>query len=246
MEKERSYPVREPPPPKPKRVYKSVSVGEGGGAFAVLLDGRPGLTPLRTQLSTPARALAEAVAAEWDAQNPHVDPETMPLTRLLATALDRVAPQRDAVIASLLSYVDADSICYRAAHPADLRARQNEVWQPVVDWMLHQHDIALTSVEGLMPAAQPPEVALTLRRVLEAMDDTALTAFQAAAALTSSLTLALGLVCRRLSAADVFAAAFLDEMYQVEKWGEDDIARERRQRIARDIDAIERYLAFSA
>ena len=78
------------------------------------------------------------------------------------------------------------------------------------------------------------------------MDDTALTAFQAAAAHTSSLALALGLVCRRLTAADVFAAAFLDEMYQVEKWGEDDLARDRRQRIARDIDAIERYLALSA
>ena len=153
---------------------------------------------------------------------------------------------RPAVIASLLSYVDADSICYRASHPADLRARQNELWQPVVDWISRQHDIALTSVDGLMPAAQPPQVASTLRRVLEAMDDTALTAFQAAAAHTSSLALALGLVCRRLTAADVFAAAFLDEMYQVEKWGEDDLARDRRQRIARDIDAIERYLALSA
>ena len=247
MEKERSYPVREPPPPKPKRVYNSVAVGEGaGGAYAVLLDGKPGLTPLRTHLATSSRALAEAVAAEWDAQDPHIDPETMPLTRLLATALDRVTPQRDAVIASLLSYVDADSICYRASHPADLRARQNELWQPVVDWVSRQHNIALTSVDGLMPAAQPPQVAPTLRRVLEAMDDAALTAFQAAAAHTSSLALALGLVCRRLTAADVFAAAFLDEMYQVEKWGEDDLARDRRQRIARDIDAIERYLALSA
>ena len=159
MEKERSYPVREPPPPKPKRVYKSVAVGEGaGGAYAVLLDGKPSLTPLRTPLATSSRALADAVAAEWDAQDPHIDPETMPLTRLLATALDRVAPQRDAVIASLLSYVDADSICYRASHPADLRARQNELWQPVVDWVSRQHNIALTSVDGLMPAAQPPQV----------------------------------------------------------------------------------------
>lgn len=247
MDKERSYPVREPPPPKPKRVYKSVSVGEGaGGAFAVLLDGRPALTPLRTQLATPSRALAEAVAAEWDAQDPHVEPETMPLTRLLATALDRVAPQREAVIDSLLSYVDADSICYRASHPADLRARQNAIWQPVVDWILNEHAITLTSVEGLMPAAQAPQVAVALRQVLSTMDNTALTAFQAAAAHTSSLALALTLVRRRLSAADVFTAAFVDEMYQIEKWGEDDLARDRRQRIARDIDAIERYLALSA
>lgn len=247
MDQDRQYPVREPPRPKPKRVYKTVAVGEGAnGGYSVLLDGRPAFTPMRTHLATASRPLAEAIAAEWDAQDPHVDPETMPLTRLLATALDRVAPQREAVIESLLSYVDADAICYRASHPADLVARQNKLWQPIADWLLRDYDIAITSVQGLMPATQPPGVGVGMRRLLEALDDTSLTAFQATAALTSSLALALALVSRRLTAAEVFAAAFLDELYQVEYWGEDDLARDRRQRMAGDIDAIERYLALSA
>lgn len=236
--------VREAPPPKPKRVYKTVAVGEDA-PFAILLDGKSALTPLRVPLKASSKALAAAVAAEWDAQEPHVDPETMPLTRLLATAIDRVSTQREAVIDSLLGYVDADSICYRAAHPADLRERQKAVWQPVIDWLARDGDIVLASVDGLMPAAQNPEVAERMRKALAALDDTELTAFQAAASLANSLALAFALVRGRLSAADVFAAAFLDELYQEEKWGEDTEALDRRRRIAGDLTAIGRYLELA-
>lgn len=240
-----TMPVRETAPPKPRRVFKSVGVGEDAGLYTVLLDGKPALTPLRLPLRSHSKRLAEAVAAEWNAQDPHVDPETMPLTRLLATAIDRVAPQRDAVIDSLLSYVDADSICYRAGHPADLRERQRLMWQPVTDWLLRDYDIVLTSVDGLMPATQSPEVAPRMRRVLQDMDDATLNAFQAMAGLANSLALSFAFVFGRLSAADAFAAVFLDELYQAEKWGEDKLAQERRQRIAGEIDAIGRYLALS-
>lgn len=241
-----TMPVRESAPPKARRVYKAAGVGDGQDARStVLLDGKPALTPLRVPLASSSRALADAVAAEWEAQDLHVDPETMPLTRLLATEIDRIAAQREAVVAGLLAYVDSDSVCYRAAHPADLRERQRVQWQPVLDWLLRDYDIALVSVEGLMPAAQSPDVAPRMRLVLEGMTDAQLTAFQAAAALANSLALSFALVYRRLSATEVFAAAFLDELYQVEKWGEDDLARDRRRRIAGDFAAIERYLALS-
>jgi len=247
MDNDRPLPLREKAPSKARRVYKSVTVGaRDDGTFAVLLDGRPALTPLRAPLAAVSHALVAAVAAEWDAQDPHVDPEAMPLTRLLATAIDRISPQREAVIASLLSYVDADTICFRALRPADLRARQRRLWQPVLDWLLREHEVALTAADGLMPAVQSPDVAVRLRRALEGLGDAELTAFQAAASLANSLALAFALIRRHMPAADVFAAAFLDELYQAEQWGEDRLAQERRRRIAHDLAAVERYLVLSA
>ncbi len=241
-----TMPTREGAPPKQRRVYKTVATGEGDGVFQVLLDGKPALTPMRTALASRSRGLAEAVAAEWDAQDPHIDPETMPLTRLLATALDRVVPQREAVIASLLSYVDADMVCYRASHPADLRDRQNAAWQPAIDGLLRDHDVALVCFQGIMPGTQAPEVANRMRLQLENMDDNRLTAFQAAASSTSSLALGFAFVHGRMTSKDVFAAAFLDELYQAEKWGDDPIARKRRDQIAGELDGIERFLKLIA
>jgi chaperone required for assembly of F1-ATPase len=234
----------EPPRPKAKRVYKNVSTDEKDGQYRVLLDGRPVMTPLRKQVSTPRRKLAEALAAEWDAQNPFIDPEAMPLTRLISTMLDRISPEREVIIEELLRYTDADLLCYRAAFPADLKARQDAVWQPVLDWLAAAHGVRLTAAEGIMPYRQLPETQAALRRAITNLNDENLTVLQAAAAVTSSLALSLALACGRINAADVFAAAALDESYQMEKWGEDDLALQRRRHIEGDLAAIGKYFGL--
>lgn len=231
-----------PPRPKTRRVYKTVSVGTQDGAFHVLLDGKPVMTPLRTPLHARGRALAEALAAEWDAQKPDIDPEAMPLTRLVSTQIDRVTPQRQALIDELMKYADADLLCYRAAHPPELKARQDAVWQPVLDWLAGSLGVSLTCVHGLMPHSQPPESAAALRAAIAALADAPLTALQAAAAITGSLALSLAFAHGRLSAAEAFAAASLDETYQIERWGEDKLSAERRHAIAADLRAIGEYL----
>lgn len=230
--------------PKVKRVYKTVSVGEEGGKFRVLLDGKPVRTPMRAIVETPRRPLAGALAAEWDAQDPHIEPEKMPLTRLVSTALDRVAPGRAALIDELMKYAEADLLCYRVAAPADLKSRQDALWQPVLDWIKGQHGVAMCTVAGLMPLSQPPATVAALRKAIEALDDEKLTAFQATAAIANSLALSLALVHGRLTATEVFAAAALDETFQMEQWGEDDLALERRRNIEADLLAIGEYLGL--
>jgi len=231
-----------PPKPKVRRVYKSVGVGEVEGLFRVLLDGKPVMTPLRAPLATRCAALAAALAAEWDAQTPYIEPEVMPLTRLVSTGLDCIAPQRDMMIDELMNYVDADLLCYRAAFPTALKARQHAVWQPVLDWLAGVHGVTLATAEGLMPFTQSPESAAALRAAICSLNDEMLTAFQAAAAITNSLALSLALVHGHISAAEAFAAASLDESYQMEQWGEDSLARDRRRAIAADLAAIGDYL----
>jgi chaperone required for assembly of F1-ATPase len=141
-----------------------------------------------------------------------------------------------------MKYIDADLLCYRAAYPADLKARQQTVWQPVLDWAAAAHGIAMTTTEGLMPASQPATAGEALRKAIAALDDERLTAFQACAAICNSLVLSLALAHGRISASEAFAASSLDETYQLEQWGEDELAVQRRRNIENDLLGIGEYL----
>ncbi len=234
--------------PKPiiRRVYKTVSLGEGGGGWRLLLDGKPARTPMKLFLETPHRALADAVAAEWDAQIESIRPETMSMTRLLATAIDRIVSNREMVVRELMAHVHADLLCYRAEHPPALTQRQRAAWQPVLDWIKVARGIEMVPVEGVMPREQAPETVAAMAAAIEALDVNRLTAFQACASAAGSLGLALALVHGRVTAAQVFAATTLDETYQMETWGDDTLARERRDGLERDITAAGEFLRLTA
>lgn len=235
---------REAPPPKPRRFYKDVGVADEDGIWCVTLDTKPVRTPMRKLLGSPRKSLAEAIAKEWDDQDPDIDREAMPITRLVSTAMDRIAPEREAVIESLMTYVEADLLCYRATYPATLKAKQHEAWQPVLDWLHKDFGAQFTVVDGVMPAQQSKGTADALRAAIEALSDERLTAFQACAAATKSLALSMALVHGQLKPADVCAYAHLDETFQAEQWGEDREALARRRAIDAEILAIGQYLAL--
>lgn len=232
------------PPQRIRRIYKTVSVGEDGGKYRLLLDGKPARTPLKLVLETPHRRLMEAVAAEWEAQAEHIHPERMPMTRLLATAIDRIAGHEDVVVGELMAHVHADLLCYRADHPPALAQRQRAAWQPVLDWIKAARGFEFTPVDGVMPREQSPATVAAMEAAIRALETYRLTAFQAAASAAGSLALALALVHGRITAAQAFAAATLDEAFQIETWGDDPLARERRDGLERDIAAAGIFLSL--
>ena len=226
------------------RVYKTVEVTETENGFGVALDGRALHTPGQSVLLTTVNALADAVAAEWDAQQEANDPASMPLTKLLNTTVDRIAPRRTEIVSELLQFVATDTLCYRAESPESLVERQSMIWQPVLDWFAATYGIVLSTGPGLMPVGQSTESVTHMDQVLSSRDDLALTAIQASAALTGSLVLALALVDQRLSGAEVFAIAQLDETWQMEQWGEDSEAIDRRSSLESDLLSVERFIAL--
>jgi chaperone required for assembly of F1-ATPase len=229
-------------PGKIRRFYKSVSTAAAAeGGFSVMLDGKPVRTPAKAPLAVPTPALAQALQTEWEAQGEQLEPTSMPLTQLASTAIDRVAPLREGVVEELLNYASTDLLCYRADDPEELIARQNAVWQPLVDWALTRFDARLAVARGVMPVEQPPEALTALRRAVEAYDQWRLTALQMATAATGSLVLALALMEGRLDASGAFAASQLDELFQAELWGEDWEAVERRDRLLADVTAAARF-----
>jgi chaperone required for assembly of F1-ATPase len=219
-----------------------VAIGREPGGFVVLLDDRPLRTPARQVLVVPSEPLAAAIAAEWEAQAERVDVPSLRLTRLATTVVDLMPARREDAIAEAASYAGTDLLCYRAAHPAPLVARQAAAWQPWLDWAERGFDARLCVAVGVMPGSQDETVLRALRTVVERLGDWRLVGLHAATTITGSLILGLALERGELDAADAFAAAFLDELYAIEQWGADAEQAARHARLRADLNAAQRFL----
>jgi chaperone required for assembly of F1-ATPase len=209
-----------------KRFYSQAHVGEGEG-FPLLLDGKPVKTPARRALAAPARALAEMIAEEWNAQAAHIDPGRMPLTRLANAVIDAVADAPQPVAEEIAKYLGTDLLCYRAEAPAGLVVRQTQSWDPVLAWARDQFGARFVLAQGIVHVAQPHEAIAAARAGIPA-DPWQLGALSAVTTLTGSGLLALALGAGALDADAVWAAAHVDEDWQMSQWGRDERALERR------------------
>jgi chaperone required for assembly of F1-ATPase len=214
------------------------------GVYGIALDRRPVRTPGKRDLAVPSSALAAAIAEEWNTQEGEVRPATMPLTRLATTAIDRVATQRAAVARQTANYAGTDLLCYRAAHPPALTARQQTVWQPLIDWAVLRYDAPLSVTTGVIPRSQPTMSLRAFAAAIGDLDDFMLTALHAATAACGSLVLGLALLEGRVNADEAFAASQLDESFQIAAWGEDSEQAGRRRALAADIAAAARFISL--
>ena len=228
-----------------KRFYKKVAASPVEGAnYEVHLDGRPVRTPMRHALQLPGAALARAVADEWDAQGEEIDVETMPMTRIAATAIDRVRHDRDVYTDQIAAYAETDLLCYRAPSPSGLVVLQSKAWQPLLDWSREIYGAVLKATEGLSPIEQDRDALARLRKALDDHDEFVLAAVSVATAASGSLVLALALAQQRIDAREAYDASQLDESYQNQKWGVDPEAQQRRNVLKADLEASATFLAL--
>jgi chaperone required for assembly of F1-ATPase len=225
-----------------KRFYKDVAVGTEADGFTVLLDAKPVRTPARHVLILPTQALAEAVAEEWRQQGETLEPQGMRVTRLAITAIDLMPGRRGDAVEEVAGYAGTDLLCYRADHPANLVARQAAAWQPWLDWAEQQHDARLVPASGIMPVAQPEPALRALHAAVERLGDWRLVGLHAATTLLGSLVLGLAFERGAIGSEQAFTTALLDELFEMEQWGEDDEQIRRHARIRADLVAADRYL----
>jgi chaperone required for assembly of F1-ATPase len=226
----------------PKRFYKDVAVKDEGTGAALLLDGKTVRTPAKKKLVLPGRALAEAVAEEWRAQGERIDPASMPLTKLANSAIDGVAGREQAVIDDIMSHAAADLLCYRAPGPQGLVEAQAKHWDPVLAWAADGLAAPLKLGAGVVHVAQPQASLDRIRQALAGRDPFSLAALHVMTALSGSALLALAVALGRLTPEEAWAAAHVDEDWQISQWGEDQEAAARRENRRRDFAAAARTL----
>jgi chaperone required for assembly of F1-ATPase len=215
--------------PLPKRFYTEVTVRQVDAGFAVELDGRTVKTPARNPLAVPNARLAEMIATEWRAQAEFINPATMPVTRLVNTALDGIASDPHAVADDIVRFSGTDPLCYRAVTPAELVKRQDELWDPVLDWAAREVGAQFLTAEGVIHREQPAEAVNAYRKALAGyVSPLQLAALHTMTTLTGSAILALAFARGYLPAEDAWSLAHVEEDWSREHWGGDAEA-ERRQ-----------------
>jgi chaperone required for assembly of F1-ATPase len=230
-----------------RRFYRqAAALRHEDGTFGIALDGKPLPTPARRPYALPTLSLAEAIAAEWAAQDKEIKPSTMPLTTLAATALDRIGERREAVIDDITGFARTDLVCYRAERPEPLAERQAAEWQPLLDWLQHRYDVGLAVTTGVVAVGQQDGSIDRLRTVVAALGDFELAAMHALTLSLGSLVIALALLQNEIDEEAAFRRSQLDELFQVERWGEDDEALRRREGLRQDIAACTRFLRLLA
>jgi chaperone required for assembly of F1-ATPase len=210
---------------KQKRFWTEVSVVDEGTGFAVALDGRKVKTPAKSPLVVPTRKMAEAIAAEWNAQEESVNPLTMPFTRSANASIDKVTVQFAEVADMLAEYGDSDLLCYRADSPEGLVSRQAEVWDPLLDWGASALGARLEPRTGILHDGQDATALETLRKQVHAFTAFELAAFHDLVGISGSLILGFAAAKDHLSVDALWDASRLDERWQEEQWGIDEEAR---------------------
>jgi len=212
----------------PKRFYEQVATAAAEGGYAVHLDGRPLRTPAKSPLVVPEESIAAAIAAEWAGQKDVINPASMPLTRLVNSALDGVSREPEATRAEILRYAGSDLLCYRSEGPDTLVALQEKSWSPVIEWMQERFHARFVLAQGIVHVDQFPETIEAVDAALGDLDVLRLAALNTITTLTGSALLAVAVLHRHLSAEEAWAAAHVDEDYQISLWGEDEEASIRR------------------
>ncbi|SHL77779.1 Chaperone required for the assembly of the F1-ATPase [Bradyrhizobium lablabi] len=213
--------------PRRKRFYAKAGVVDAPDGFAITLDDKPIRAPSGRPLVAPVRAIADAIVAEWDAQPELINPLTMPMTRFANSVVDAVVDRVDAVKEDIAKYFQSDLLFYRAGHPDGLVAREAALWDPPLFWAAEALGAHFILAEGIVHVRQP-ETAVAAARAALPDDPWRVAALHVITTLTGSALLALALLRGVLDADQVWAAAHVDEDWNIKKWGVDEEVAARR------------------
>ncbi len=227
-----------------KRIYSNVAVAAEAGGFRVALDERSVKTPARHVLVVANKALAEAVADEWRAQQDEIRHETMPVTRYVCTVIDRVTPARAEVVAETAKFGETDLLCYRVEAPRELAKRQIAAWQPLLEWARSKYDAKLATTVGVMAIDQDPAALARLRQAVEVENDFTLTGLHIATSITGSLIIGLALMEGEVDAERAWAVSHIEEHWQLERWGEDEELSGRLEALRRELAQAQDFITL--
>ncbi len=229
-----------------KRFWETAAVEWTEQGHRILLDGKPMRLPSGNPLLVGPARLARAIAEEWQQAGGEKGGEMTfkdtPLTRLAGTAIERIAPDPGPTIDAIARYGESDLLCYRAESPAKLVQRQQQQWQPWLDWVALTYDAPLRITSGVGYVKQHHDTISALRAAVAGLNIHGIAGLGIAVPALGSLVLGLALAAGEIDAQTAYTLGALDELFQAEQWGDDYEAVDRRTSMLADIVLAARYI----
>ncbi len=226
------------------KFYKIVSLKEIDGGYSLLLDDKEVKTPLQKRLLIPSLDLAEAIKAEWEKQEDKIIPASMPLFQLLNTVIDKIEIDPSEYIKQVLEYSKSDLVCYFAEEGDDIYPIEKKEWQPLIDWVQDRYNIKLELTNGINYIEQSDDTLNKFKEVMADLDKYQLASIQAAVPILGSIVISLAILENQMDVEQGFKAAFLDEIYQISKWGSHPETEKKHSDIISDLTDIYRFYEF--
>ena len=229
---------------KNQRFYKEVNITQSKNGFIIELDGRPVKTPLGKPQLLVSKSLAEVVAYEWSSQKKIISPENMPMNGYANTAIDRIGANRQSILEEVLNFAETDLLCYRSDQPKALVSRQNNFWQPLLDWAADTLAVKLEVTFGVLPLKQSTEAIEALANLLQSLDDMELAGIASLTNICGSVILALAVAKGRIDVKQAFDCSQLDVIFQNEQWGVDDEIKKHQLDLEKDLTSSALFLSL--
>jgi chaperone required for assembly of F1-ATPase len=153
----------------------------------------------------------------------------MPFTGAANAALDKVTVQFEEVAGLVSAYAETDLFCYRAEAPRELLERQQRAWNPMLNWSRDALNAPLNIAHGVMFIRQPQQSINALRSCVNKFNPFELTALYDLVGLSGSLVAGLAVVEGHEAPESVWDICQVDDAWQKEQWGQDEIAEELTQ-----------------
>lgn len=213
-----------------KRFYETATAVEkqieGKTWYGVALNGKQLSTPNRLDLAVPTKALATALAHEWEMQTNIIRPATMPLMVITCSAIDVTQFKREDIISELKRYLTTDTLCFFQDEVEKVHLKQQSIWKPVIEeFSTHFGEV---DVRTDMSCPKHPESTVNkVTEYLNSLDHFQLTAMESLTSglksIITSLTLLKSIqatqVNRSITSNEAIQIARLEEEHQIEEWG---------------------------
>ena len=229
---------------KKSRFFHQAKVVQIEGGYTVYLDDKPVKTPRGHLQLLPSKSLADAIANEWRSQSLNIDPNTMPLCGFANSAIDRMKESRQRIINDILKYAMTDLLFYRSSGPDELVTRQNEQWQPLINWAEEKYGVKFRVTVGVLPIKQSDQMIEILRKKIQELDDMYLIALSSIIITTGSMIISLALAEGKIDVHQAFDLASLEEIFQNERWGTVQESEIRQKNLKKDVSSAALFLSL--